>query len=529
MHVNIKPAYIFSTLLSILLFTASTSYSQDYTIVKLFEREDCVINSVQMNNNGYVVWEADVGNGLDNQEIFLYDGSEVKQLTNNSENEFSPSINDNGYVVWHGYSALEGGNSRIFLYDGSAVTPLTDGSMSCWFPQINNNNEVVWYGKDDSDYDNEIFLYDGSDVIQLTDNSHVDERPRINDIGYVVWQELDDDLDYEIFLYDGTNTIQLTGNYWDDKYPQINNSGEVVWIEDDGSEEILLYDGSAVTTLTSDGNYKESPSINDNGYAVWELNDAVFLYDGLVSTNLSNLSSYSGYSDVVDPQINNSGYVVWEGGEGIIFLYDGLEVTQLTYDVHSGYEPQINDSGHVSWYTTREIFYAYPSGDDGPDGIVEEIGDDDGDDDGGDVVDGIYQGTTGVFGAISINDVIGYHLDGITKNGTKIYMPVTKGFKALKGALTHIEAHAPDFANMIRGGFDSLERKAEANKDGVLYRVGTHLFPSLGKIAEIYLDAVNSEDLMTNAYSDTMISATEFNKQRRKGIAACTHVVKGNN
>ena len=40
-------------------------------------------------------------------------------------------------------------------------------------------------------------------------------------------------------------------------------------------------------------------------------------------------------------------------------------------------------------------------------------------------------GGGGIFGAISINNVIGYHLDLISKNGTRIYMPVTSGFKTL--------------------------------------------------------------------------------------------------
>ena len=132
-----------------------------------------------------------------------------------------------------------------------------------------------------------------------------------------------------------------------------------------------------------------------------------------------------------------------------------------------------------------------------------------------------------MFGAVSINDLIGYHLDAIRKDGTRIYMPVTEGYKALKGAQTHIEGLSPALANMIRGGFESLERKAEVNKDGVLYWIGTHFYPLLGKIAEFYLVAVDSEDLMKNAYSDTLIGISEFNNQNRQGIAVCPHVVWG--
>lgn len=135
-------------------------------------------------------------------------------------------------------------------------------------------------------------------------------------------------------------------------------------------------------------------------------------------------------------------------------------------------------------------------------------------------------GGGGIFGAISITDVIGYHLDGVMKNGTKIFMPVTNGYKALKGAQTHVEKFAPGLAKLIRGSFESIERVAEAHKDGMLYRLGTYVFPVLGKVAELYLDAVGSHELMVNAYSGTMISVTEFNKLYQKGIAVSPHVVK---
>ena len=105
-------------------------------------------------------------------------------------------------------------------------------------------------------------------------------------------------------------------------------------------------------------------------------------------------------------------------------------------------------------------------------------------------------------------------------------MPVTWGFKALKGAQTHVEKFSPALANLIRDGFDSLERKAEANKDGVLYWFGTRVFPILGKIGEIYLNVVDSEELMADAYLNTTISLEEFEKLKKQGKALSPHVVK---
>ncbi|MBN1627059.1 MAG: carboxypeptidase regulatory-like domain-containing protein [Deltaproteobacteria bacterium] len=150
----------------------------------------------------------------------------------------------------------------------------------------------------------------------------------------------------------------------------------------------------------------------------------------------------------------------------------------------------------------------------------DQTDDNDEDDDGG-------GGGGGIFGAISINDVIGYHPDGITKKGTGIYMPVTNGFKALKGAQTHVEGFAPALAGLIRRCFESIERIAEPDKDGILYRLGTYAFPVLGRIAELYLNAVGAEQLMTDAYSDTMISMAEFERLSKQGFAISPHIVKG--
>ena len=134
-------------------------------------------------------------------------------------------------------------------------------------------------------------------------------------------------------------------------------------------------------------------------------------------------------------------------------------------------------------------------------------------------------GGGGIFGEISIRDVLGYHYDGNRSDGTGVYMPVTNAYKALKGAQTHVEGFAPNIASFIRRGFEFFEQKAESNKDGILYRVGTYSFPVLGKIAEYYLDIVGAEKLKTDAYADTTISIEEFKALEQQGKAVAPHRV----
>lgn len=140
--------------------------------------------------------------------------------------------------------------------------------------------------------------------------------------------------------------------------------------------------------------------------------------------------------------------------------------------------------------------------------------------------DGGGGGGSGVFGIVSLNNVIGYHFDWSNKDGIAVYMPVTKPFKALKGAQTHVEGFAPGLADFIRGRFDVLERKAKKNPDGSLSKIGTDLFPTLGKIAELYLEIVGEEELSENAYSKTTISIEEYNRLHREGKAISSHIVK---
>ena len=132
----------------------------------------------------------------------------------------------------------------------------------------------------------------------------------------------------------------------------------------------------------------------------------------------------------------------------------------------------------------------------------------------------------GIFGDILQNSVIGYHLDGKTAEGIEIYMPVTQGFKALKGAQEYVRSFAPDLARIVRECFDFLQRKAEADKEGFLYNLGTNVFPVLGKIAEESLELIGEEHFINAAYSNTTISVEEFNKLKKQGSSVASKTVK---
>jgi hypothetical protein len=135
-------------------------------------------------------------------------------------------------------------------------------------------------------------------------------------------------------------------------------------------------------------------------------------------------------------------------------------------------------------------------------------------------------GGNGIFGDILKSSVIGYHLDGWTAEGIEIYMPVTLGFKALKGAQEYVRSFAPDLARIVRECFDFLERIADADKEGFLYNFGTNVFPVLGKIAEGSLELIGKDHFINAAYSNTIISVEEFNRLKKEGRAIAPKVVR---
>ncbi len=98
-----------------------------------------------------------------------------------------------------------GADTEIFVYDGVQTRQITDNSFDDESIDV-QGPAVTWQGFDGNDW--EIFLYDGNSTVQLTDNNRDDKRPRL-DGWQVVWYG-HDGVDYEIYRYDGLTTTALT-------------------------------------------------------------------------------------------------------------------------------------------------------------------------------------------------------------------------------------------------------------------------------------------------------------------------------
>ena len=305
-----------------------------------------------------VVWQADVGG---DSEIFLYNGSETIQITDNDVSDNLPQIFGNN-IVWQ--SSFEDDDSEIFLYDGSETIQITDNDVSDSLPQIFDDN-VVWQA--DVGGDSEIFLYNGSQTIQITDNDIDDRFPRIFG-NNIVWQSSSEDDDSEIFFYNGSEIVQITDNDIDDRFPQVSENN-IAWEGgSDNESEIFFYDGSEIVQITDNNlpdNFSSSTAVSvfysrnnlvgDN--VIWrresEDNRESFIYNGDETIQITNDGIPN--EEVIDSLFSSSTlpnnilvFTVGFGNESEVFVYDDREVIQLTdNDVPDGHLAASN--GNIIW------------------------------------------------------------------------------------------------------------------------------------------------------------------------------------
>ncbi len=82
----------------------------------------------QINSSGAMTWTQ--SSNYSAWKVILFDGNEIKELGPGLESQ----INDRGWVVWKSH---DGNDYEIFLYDGNETIQLTDNDIDDESPQIN--------------------------------------------------------------------------------------------------------------------------------------------------------------------------------------------------------------------------------------------------------------------------------------------------------------------------------------------------------------------------------------------------------
>ncbi|MBW1834223.1 MAG: hypothetical protein JRI62_05410, partial [Deltaproteobacteria bacterium] len=110
-----------------IIFTFTlTAYAQDYTIIQLTDNDRSDYGP-RINDNNQVAWfGGDIfGAGGTDNEVFFYDGLTTYQITDNNLSDDDVWINNTGHILWY-QSELDGTNEELFLFDGTDITQLTN-------------------------------------------------------------------------------------------------------------------------------------------------------------------------------------------------------------------------------------------------------------------------------------------------------------------------------------------------------------------------------------------------------------------
>lgn len=208
-------------------------------------------------------------------EIFVMnaDGSQVTQLTNNTDGDFDPVWSPDGKRIAFGKCA-DGCEVWVINADGSGLTQLTHGGgfPGAWSP---DGKRIAFVNSGDGD--DEIFLMnaDGSGVTRLTNNGFRDFATAWSPNGKQILFQSDRDGNTEFYVMnvDGSGVTRLTDNPASDEGDRAGwspNGTQIVFSSrrDGGDLDLFVMnaDGSNVTQLTfNDGIEDDDPVWSPDG------------------------------------------------------------------------------------------------------------------------------------------------------------------------------------------------------------------------------------------------------------------------
>ena len=216
------------------------------------------------NQSGQVAWYK--SNGLIDRDIYLYDGNDVQQITNNDYYQETPSINESGDLAWR-FLDTEGFRGIAAYIDG-ALIELVRSARSVDY-DINNRGEIAWVVNS-----TELFLYEAGKVIQHSEPSGI-RSIKLDDNGWLSWLTGNNRLfiyregEYKSFNSDHGFEFRSYSlpRFVNDRnfYVEANSVESVI------DKRILYYDGQQLRDLSSIEAGQEFSSVHytKNGQASW--------------------------------------------------------------------------------------------------------------------------------------------------------------------------------------------------------------------------------------------------------------------
>jgi len=287
---------------------------------------------------------------------------QITRITNNGNyDDFNPKINDKGQIIWYGWHGNPD-DFEIFLYNGGQPVQLTDNDYPDMWCCINNRGQLVWQGTNTG---SGVYIYNNGTVTQITKSGITDTGGSpLNDLGQVVYWEYSGP--YNIILQDintGDRT-PITNDQSVNMKAVINKKSQIVWRKYDGTcANLMLYNNGDIINLTNNNQPTIDyfcHQINDNGQIIWtSTTKSIYLYDKNISNAPINIwTSNNNYG--IFPRISKYG-VVWSGYNGLnfdIYLYDfgNHTITKIAENAYTTDNHGINDYGQVVWTASGNIY-----------------------------------------------------------------------------------------------------------------------------------------------------------------------------
>jgi hypothetical protein len=249
-------------------------------------------------SGSFIAFERNQISGDAEDGIYLYNITNgiTSRLSSNSPNRISLGGISGSNVVW---SEFDGNDNEIFLFNGSQTIQLTNNNVDDLDPQISSSN-VVWQ-RWNEDEGRSIYLYNGNTTTLLSSGDSKNARISGSNI---VWQQ-----NQKIFFYDGAQTTQIAEYDANDRAEALLSISDsnVVWLNynPDGATGYDIYYARAVRQ--SDFSRGIINGLNtylsrlDNAFSSRVLQNSF----PLIGSQLRN-SPVSRFIDTIRSKINNT-------------------------------------------------------------------------------------------------------------------------------------------------------------------------------------------------------------------------------
>jgi cysteine-rich repeat protein len=190
------------------------------------------------------------------QDIVFWNGSDADVIADSppSDSLRSQLRMNGGRAVW---TDVVGGDTEIFLYTGTTVAQLTNNTYDDEDPQVRGSH-VVWTGFPDGPSEGEIFHYDGTTTERVTDDDLPDFDPRVSlgaDGTTIAWVK--DEGANEVWMFDGCESSRVSiDDATDDDSVELDEN-QVAWVRGSGSGSEIWT--AAVTCDVACGNAETEP------------------------------------------------------------------------------------------------------------------------------------------------------------------------------------------------------------------------------------------------------------------------------